>query len=87
MVTDSLPSTQLEYILMEYPDKPWDWNRVAANPGIDEGNWNHHFQSKNPNITLNYILENPKGWDITQLILNKGLSTKEKIILCEKLDK
>lgn len=54
-------------LLNKFPDKPWNWEKI----------------SRNPNITIEYILANPdKPWDwdsISENIFNKDLTVKKTI--------
>lgn len=61
------PQTELEYLVMKYPHKPWCYENLAKNPNItiefiEKNLWfrekikNYaYYLSLNPNITINFI--------------------------------
>ena len=71
-----------------------NWLYLGENPNITmeyiikyKEKWEYYHLSGNPNLTLKFIEENKeRNWDITKLILNLNLTTKEKLIICEKID-
>lgn len=46
--------------------------------------WDYCSLSYNPNVTFDFVKDNiNKKWDLTGLVLNPNLTTKEKIKICE----
>ena len=60
-------AAKLIYLVLETLEKPWDWNRLSANPNIDQEDvlnfpdlpWNWRFFSMNPNLRFEFVLEHP----------------------------
>ena len=59
-------------LILDNPDKNWDWNIISRNPNITikiilnnpNENWDWNYISQNPNITMKFILDNPnKNWN------------------------
>ena len=66
--------SELEKLILKYPEKPWDWEWISQNPNITmemiekypEKSWNWEWISQNPNITMEMIEkypEKPWNWD------------------------
>ena len=61
------PQTELEYLVMKYPNKPWSYENLAKNPNIsmefiEKNFWFRekirkyaYYLSLNPNITIDFI--------------------------------
>ena len=66
-------------LLQKYPNKPWNWCNLSANPNITidivekySDKWNWYWLSLNPNITFDIVdkyLDKPWSWD--NLSVNK----------------
>lgn len=59
----------IQYALLTNLDKNWNWQRLTENPGItiefmerypDIGPWSEEYVSGNPNVDMQYILDNPQ---------------------------
>ena len=70
---------ELEKLLLEFPDKPWNWKELSRNPNITleivEANpdkpWNWYYFSGNPNVTIDFIKKCPdKSWNWWMLSSN-----------------
>ena len=56
-------STELEKLLIKFPDKPWNWSLVSKNPNItiefiDEYSdlpWDWQTVSSNPNLNITFF--------------------------------
>ena len=79
-MSDELKYNHLDRLLKEFPDKPWSWRRLSANPNITFQNvlyhpdkpWDWQYLSSNPSITFQNVLDNPeKPWDWERLSSNK----------------
>ena len=72
-----------EYIIDNYPNKPWNWEWLIKNTDINVEKyiplnliekyrykkWNYWKLSKNPNLTEEFILKYPnQNWNIKYLI-------------------
>ena len=33
-MSDYVPQTELEKLLLKFPDKPWNWDYISCNPNI-----------------------------------------------------
>lgn len=71
--------------LKEYKINPRDWFYISSNPAFtlnDNLPWNYNGLSQNANITADFVLERiNKDWDITKLMANPSLSSKDKLII------
>ena len=86
-MSDYKPQTEVEKLLLKYPDKPWGWDYISENPNINmemikahpDKSWNWNYISKNPNITIEMIEENvDKPWNWYYISKNKfGWNRKE----------
>ena len=81
----------MEFI-KENPDKPWDWKNASTNPNITpefiekhiDKKWDWWWISRNHNLTFEFITKfSDKNWNLSNLILNPCLSTKDKLYICE----
>ena len=75
----------LEYLLEKYPNKPWDWSDISANPNITmeiiekcpDKPWEWDWISRNPNITIEIIEKYPdKPWNWSWLSRHPNLTMK-----------
>ena len=71
---------ELEKLLLEFSDKPWNWNGLSCNPNITmnfvkanpDKPWDWNELSRNPNITMDFVKANPdKPWDWDGLSWNR----------------
>src|SRR4051812_45453863 len=67
----TMEGNELEKLLQKFPEKPWDWKWLSANPNITfdyvrkhpEKPWDWEWLSGNPNITFDIVLAYPdKPW-------------------------
>ena len=77
----------IKYVIDEYPNKPWNWEWLIENTGINvkryipfnliekyKNKWGYWELSKNLNLTEEFILKYPnKPWDIIYLIENNKI--------------
>ena len=77
-----------QYIISNYPNKPWDWEWIIENTDIKiektismhlikkyKYKWDYWKLSKNPNLKEKFILKFPyKNWDIEYLIKNNKIT-------------
>lgn len=75
--------SELEKILLYYPNKNWDFKYLSKNPNISlefiENNsqfqWNYYYVSEHPRLTPEFIIKHAdKKWNMVQLASNKYLS-------------
>ena len=80
--------SELEKILLAYPNKDWDFRWLSMNPNISltfiESNpqfsWNYYFISSHPKLTVEFIKKNINihskinKWNMKKLASNKYLS-------------
>lgn len=75
--------SELEKILLSFPNKNWDFKYLSMNPNISlqfiENNpqfqWNYYYVSEHPKLTPEFITKNKdKRWNLIQLASNKNLS-------------
>ena len=78
-----LPQTELEKLLIKYPDKPWDWEQISANPNLTldlidahpDKPWYWYWISLNPNCTMDFIDAHPdKPWSWESISQNPNLT-------------
>jgi len=75
--------SELEKIILAYPDKDWDFKWLSMNPNISlkfitnnpQFKWSYYYMSSHPRLTVDFIKENEnKKWDMRKLSANKYLS-------------
>ena len=73
-------TNHLQILIKLYPDKPWDWHGISANPNITwdiisshrDKPWDWFWISYNPNITWDIIQNNPdKPWNWNEISCNR----------------
>ena len=85
----------ITYLLLKYPEKPWDWHYISMNPNLTmefiekypEKPWNWYGISRNPNITMGMIEKHPEKpwhWDWISRNPNMTMEFIEKNI--DKID-
>lgn len=72
--------SQLERLVIEFPDKPWNFENLSCNPAITfefvknnpSFSWDYYsFSGNNPNITWGIVKQNPNFcWGFSSLIRN-----------------
>ena len=82
-MTTSFLKTELEKLILKYPDKPWDWERISENPNITmdfidthpDKPWDWRWISGNPTVTMDIIDAHPdKPWSWEWISLNPNLT-------------
>jgi len=77
--------TELEKLLLMFPDKPWIWEWISENPNITmemieahpDKPWNWNKISENPNITMEMIESHPdKPWNWYRISYKLNLTMK-----------
>ena len=66
-MSEYIPQTELEKILLKFPDKPWYWRYISKNPNLTmefieahhEKSWNWGWISENINLTMEFIQAHP----------------------------
>jgi hypothetical protein len=70
-------------MIQAHPEKPWNWNRISANPNVTmemiqahpEKPWDWDFISDNPNLTMEMIQAHPeKPWNWNRISYNPNLT-------------
>lgn len=81
---------ELLKIYEAFPDEEWDFNRFVANPNLTFEYIDSHLElkekifpnwtgtlSKNPNLTLKYVLDNNTEWDWFNISANPGITLED----------
>ncbi len=58
-----MTSSDLEYLLLKYPNKPWNWKRLSQNPAISfefikthlDKPWHYNYFCRHPQVPLGFI--------------------------------
>jgi hypothetical protein len=72
--------------VLDYPDKPWNWDELSRNINITLTNifdhpdkpWDWDWISENPNITFKDVLDHPdKSWNWDELSRHPNITFKD----------